>query len=149
MIAAASPWSKRSDSIERSDIPKNVKVKKFSQYDLRQVYADSRFVVIPLYKVNFQAGVTAILEAMAMGRAVICSRTPGQSGAVTDGETGMLVEPEDPRALRDAMDYLLKNPEVAERMGTAGRRRVEQMHSLDVYVECMNKLVQAALAATE
>jgi len=49
-----------------------------SQFELRQVYADSAFVVIALFDVNFQAGITAILEAMAMERAVICSRTPGR-----------------------------------------------------------------------
>jgi glycosyltransferase involved in cell wall biosynthesis len=133
-IAAASPWSKRADSTQSQAIPDNVNVRRFSQFELRQLYADSRFVVMPLFNVDFQAGVTAILEAMAMGRAVICSETPGQTDVVVDGETGIYVPPGDPQALRAAIEYLLNNPQEAERMGQAGRRRVEQTMSLDCYV---------------
>jgi glycosyltransferase involved in cell wall biosynthesis len=140
-IAAASPWSKRADSTQSEAIPDNVTVRRFSQFELRQLYADSRFVVMPLFNVDFQAGVTAILEAMAMERAVICSETPGQTDVVVDGETGIYVPPGDPQALRAAIERLLDNPHEAERMGQAGRRRVEQMMSLDCYVERLSGFV--------
>jgi glycosyltransferase involved in cell wall biosynthesis len=140
-IAAASPWSKRSDSTQDQAIPENVAVRRFSQFDLRQLYADSRFMVMPLHNVEFQAGVTAILEAMAMGRAVICTRTPGQTDVVVDGETGLYVPPGDPSALRTAIERLLANPDEAERMGQAGRRLVEQSMSLDCYVERLRTFV--------
>lgn len=146
VIAAASPWSKRSDNTAGQAIPAHVTVRRFSQYELRQLYADSAFMVMPLQNVEFQAGVTAILEAMAMGRAVICSRTPGQTDVVVDGETGIYVPPGDPQALREAIDYLLANPAVAERMGQAGRRRIEQSMSLDRYVERLGQLVSAEAA---
>jgi glycosyltransferase involved in cell wall biosynthesis len=141
VIAAASPWSKRADTTHQQTIPANVSVKKFSQFELRQVYAASRFLVMPLYNVNFQAGVTAILEAMAMERAVICSRTPGQTDVIVEGETGLYVPPEDPRALRQAIEYLLANPDVAERMGKAGRKRIEELMSLDRYVARLSEYV--------
>ena len=96
---------------------------------------------MPLYNVNFQAGVTAILEAMAMERAVICSRTPGQTDVIVEGETGLYVPPEDPRALRQAIEYLLANPDVAERMGKAGRKRIEELMSLDRYVARLSEYV--------
>lgn len=144
MIAAASPWSKRSDTTSGQQIPANVTVCRLSQYDLRQLYADSAFLVMPLHNVDFQAGVTAILEAMAMERAVICSRTPGQTDVVVDGETGIYVPPGDPQALRNAIDYLLEHPAEAERMGRAGRRRVEQLMSLDCYVERLRDIVQSS-----
>lgn len=140
-IAAASPWSKRSDSTQDQQIPENVTVRRFSQFELRQLYADSRFMVMPLHNVEFQAGVTAILEAMAMGRAVICTRTPGQTDVIVDGETGLYVPPGDPSALRAAIERLLANPAEAERMGQAGRRLVEQSMSLDCYVERLRSFV--------
>lgn len=140
-IAAASPWSKRSDTTEGRQLPANVTVRRFSQYDLRQLYADSRFVVMPLFDVDFQAGVTAILEAMAMGRAVICTHTPGQTDVIVDGETGLYVPPGDPRALRQAIERLLADPQEAERMGRAGRHRVEQSMNLDHYVERLSRYV--------
>jgi glycosyltransferase involved in cell wall biosynthesis len=140
-IAAASPWSKRADTTQDQAIPENVTVRRFSQFDLRQLYADSRFMVMPLHNVEFQAGVTAILEAMAMGRAVICTRTPGQTDVIVDGETGLYVPAGDPQALAAAITYLLANPHEAERMGQAGRRLVEQSMSLDCYVERLRRIV--------
>ena len=141
VVAAGSPWSKRKDETEGAEIPENVTVRRFTQYDLRQVYADSNFVVMPLYNVNFQAGVTAILEAMAMSKAVICSQTPGQTDVVIEGETGLYVPPEDPEALRSAIEYLIDHPEEAERMGRGGRKRIEQYMSLDHYVERLDRYV--------
>lgn len=142
VIAAASPWSKRTDNTAGQRIPPNVTVRRFSQYELRQLYADSAFMVMPLQNVEFQAGVTAILEAMAMGRAVICSRTPGQTDVIVDGETGIYVPHGDPHALRAAIDYLASHPDVAAHMGQAGRRRVEQSMNLDCYVERLAQLVR-------
>lgn len=141
VIAAASPWSKRSDSTQGQQIPANVEVRRFSQFELRQLYADSRFLVMPLEPVEFQAGITAILEAMSMERAVVCSRTPGQTDAVIDGETGVYVPQGDPTALRAAMERLLQHPEEAERMGKAGRKVVLQHMSLNRYVEGLARLV--------
>lgn len=142
VVAAGSPWSKREDSTAGEEIPKNVTVRRFTQYDLRQVYGDCNFMVMPLYNVDFQAGVTAILEAMAMSKAVICSQTPGQTDVVVEGETGLYVPPGDAEALKKAIEYLLNNPQEAERMGRAGRKRIEDEMSLDCYVEGLNPYVQ-------
>lgn len=145
VVAAASPWSKRADTTAGHELPPNVTVQRFSQYDLRRLYADSRFLVMPLYAVDFQAGVTAILEAMAMERAVICSRTPGQTDVVVEGETGLYVPPGDVAALRQAIRRLLDDPREAERMGRAGRRLVEERMNLDHYVARIGAHVRAAL----
>jgi glycosyltransferase involved in cell wall biosynthesis len=149
VIAAASPWSKRGDTTEgaraRGEIPANVTVKRFNQYELRQVYAASDFLVMPLYEVPFQAGVTAILEAMSMSRAVICSRTRGQTDVIIDGETGIYVRPGDPQALRQAIEALLARPDDAQRMGQAGRRLVEHEMDLDKYVERLAECAQSVI----
>jgi len=142
VVAAASPWSKRADTTTGQEIPPNVTVQRFNQYELRQVYADSRFLVMPLFDVDFQAGVTAILEAMAMERAVICSRTPGQTDVIVEGETGLYVPPGDAAALRGAIQHLLDDPQEAERMGRAGRRGVEDRMSLDRYVARLGEHVR-------
>lgn len=134
VIAAHSLWSKRNDSSERIPLPPNVHRGKFNFHELRRAYSTSSFVVLPLYPVDFQAGITSILEAMAMGKAVICSRTPGQTDTIVDGESGLYVPPEDPGALRAAIQYLLDHPEIAEQMGRAGRKRVEQHMTIEQYV---------------
>jgi starch synthase len=63
------------------------------------------------------------LEAMACGTAVVASRTGGIPEVVADGETGLLVPPDDPAALADSINALTRDPERAKAMGTAGRER--------------------------
>lgn len=144
IIAAASPWSKRGDTTEGAEIPENVTVQRFSQYELRNVYAECDLVVMPLYNVNFQAGVTAILEAMAMEKPVICTRTPGQTDVVVEGKTGRYVPPGDPHALRTAILDLLDQTETAREMGYAGRERVLDEMSLEQYTRRLLDYVKKA-----
>ncbi|MCA9935424.1 MAG: glycosyltransferase family 4 protein [Anaerolineales bacterium] len=134
IIAAGSPWSKRSDSTAEQEIPPNVTVRRFTQYQLRQVYAASAFVVMPLYNVNFQAGVTAILEGMALGKAILCSRTPGQTDVVVEGETGLYAPPENAAALREKIVYLLEHEREREEMGSNGRALILSTMNLRHYV---------------
>lgn len=142
IIAAGSPWSKRADSTADQEIPDNVIVRRFTQFELRELYAMSVFMVMPVYNVNFQAGVTALLEAMAMGKAVICSRTSGQTDVVVEGETGLYVPPENAEALREAIVQLLNDPDEAERMGKNGRLRITTYMNLSHYVDRLNTFVQ-------
>ncbi|HEU5077391.1 MAG TPA: glycosyltransferase family 4 protein, partial [Polyangiaceae bacterium] len=148
VIAAASPWSKQSDTTEGRALPENVTVRKFSQFELRQVYDASAFLVMPLEPVEFQAGVTAILEAMAMGKAVVCTRTDGQTDVLREGETGLYVPPKDPSALRAAIQKLLTDPEQAARMGERGRRVIEDQMNLARYCQRLGDHVARAKAAS-
>ena len=67
---------------------------------------------------------TTALEAMAMGKPVISSHIGGLSDIVVDGETGFLVAPGDPRALREALLCLLTDPTRRCRMGMMAKQRV-------------------------
>jgi len=124
VIAAASPWSKREDTSASLDVPPNVSVRACDHFDLRQLYADAALVVVPLQETDFQAGITSILEGMSMGRAVISTRTTGQTDTIAEGKTGRYVPVGDPRALRAAIDDLLSHPAEAVRLGAAGRQWV-------------------------
>jgi glycosyltransferase involved in cell wall biosynthesis len=145
VIAAASPWSKRAEGLAGPAIPANVTVRKFTQYELRQLYADSRFMVMPLENVKFQAGVTAILECLAMGKAVICSRVPGQADVVVEGENGRYVPSEDPSALRAEISQLLSQPAEAARLGANGRNLIKSQMSLDRYVQRLTGFLTEAI----
>ncbi len=67
---------------------------------------------------------TVALEAMAAGVAVVGSDVGGLPDIVADGSTGLLVPPSDPAALRAALGRFVEQPEMARRMGDAGRERV-------------------------
>jgi glycosyltransferase involved in cell wall biosynthesis len=100
--------------------------------------------VIPLRDAEFNAGVTVLAEAMAMGKAVVLSRTRGMAGAIRDGEHGIYVPPGDPAALRAAIEYLSVHPDEAERMGRAGRALVRERHAMDICIPRLADLVRAS-----
>lgn len=145
IIAAGSPWSKRDDTTEQAEIPDNVFVHRFTQHELRALYAYSAFVVMPLYHVQFQAGVTALLEAMSMEKAIVCTSTPGQTDVVIHDENGFYVPPEDPVTLRHAIRYLIDNPDEAQRMGRFGRKKIVEEMSLTQYVKRFDRYVREAV----
>ena len=71
------------------------------------------------------------LEAMACSTAVVASRVGGIPEVVSGGETGLLVPPDDPASLADAMNALLRDPGRADAFGRAGRARAEAEFSWD------------------
>ena len=62
-----------------------------------------------------------LLEGMACGTPVICTRVASMPEIVEDGKTGFIVEPGDHRSLRDRLRWLLEHPHEAVAMGAAGR----------------------------
>jgi glycosyltransferase involved in cell wall biosynthesis len=142
VIAAASPWSKRPSAVGGA-LPANVTVCKLTLFDLRQLYADSRFVVVPLLETEFQAGVTTILEAMAMSKPVVVTKTSGQTDVVVHGETGLYVDPGDVNALRDSIRLLLDDPSEAGRLGVAGREWVVANAEVTLYADRLAAAVSA------
>lgn len=80
------------------------------------------FVVLPSLAESFSI---CILEAFAMGKAVIATEVGGTPEIVRDGENGFLVPPCDPARLAERMICLLSDPGLAKKMGLAGRALVE------------------------
>jgi glycosyltransferase involved in cell wall biosynthesis len=113
--------------------------------ELRDLYARSRFVVVPLLPSDTDNGVTCILEAMAMGKPVICSRTKGQVDVVREGETGLYVPVGDAAALRAAILALWNDPARARAMGRNARAYVEKYHTLEMFTATAKSAAVAAL----
>lgn len=72
-----------------------------------------------------------LVEAMAAGRPVVATRVGGVPEVVLHGETGLLVEPGDVDGLAGAIRRLLEEPELAGRLGAAGRERARQLFSAE------------------
>ncbi|MEM3434375.1 MAG: glycosyltransferase [Candidatus Methanomethyliaceae archaeon] len=91
----------------------------------------------------------AILEAMAAGKPVVATDVGGCAEAVVHGETGLIVPPENPAALAEAIQYILEHPDEAQRMGEAGRQRVEKHFTLEAmvrkHVEVYKKVIEQAM----
>ncbi len=73
----------------------------------------------------------SLVEASACGLAVVGGRSGGVPDAVCDGETGILVDPDDPTAVAAGINELLANPERRKQLGAAGRKAVERYYNWD------------------
>ncbi len=85
---------------------------------------------------------TVILEAMASARAVVSTRLAGIPELVVDGQTGMLAPPGDSTALADALEQLLRDPELRLRFGHAGRARIEQHFRIEQTVAPLMEMLE-------
>jgi glycosyltransferase involved in cell wall biosynthesis len=93
-------------------------------------------LVVPLQGGDRQAGQLAILDAMSLGRAVIATRGMGTEDYVTP-DTGILVPPRDPVALREAI-VALRDPERARIMGEAALTAAQNTFSLERFVRTVD-----------
>jgi glycosyltransferase involved in cell wall biosynthesis len=82
----------------------------------------------------------AVVEAMAMGKAVVATTTGGLPEVVGQGETGLLVPPGDVESLAAAVVSLLKDEVRREQMGRSGRARAKERFSLDASVAQVEQL---------
>jgi glycosyltransferase involved in cell wall biosynthesis len=87
-----------------------------------------------------------LLEAMATALPVVATRCGGPEEIVVEGETGYLVQVGDDAALAECMRTLLADADLAERMGAAGRRRVEAEFSLAAYARNIQNVIAEAYA---
>jgi glycosyltransferase involved in cell wall biosynthesis len=78
---------------------------------------------------------TSVLEACAAGLPVVASRTGGIPDIITDGETGLLVEPGSPAGLAEALASLVADRGMRERLGAAAREKVRREFSVAALVE--------------
>jgi phosphatidylinositol alpha-1,6-mannosyltransferase len=69
------------------------------------------------------------IEAGARGLPVVAGRGAGADDAVVDGQSGVLVDPEDATEVADAIVRLVRDPEIAARLGEGGRRLAETTFS--------------------
>ena len=85
---------------------------------------------------------TVILEAMASARPVVSTRLAGIPELVADGQTGMLAPPGDSTALAQALEQLLRDPELRLRFGHAGRARIEQHFRIEQTVAPLIEMLE-------
>ena len=80
------------------------------------------------------------LQAAQMARPVVATRVGGIPEVVAHGETGLLVEPEDPESLGQAVAELLANPARAAAMGEVARARAARLFSFTTHAEAYDRL---------
>lgn len=96
--------------------------------DVRPAIAEASVLALPTY--YREGSPRSILEAMAMGRAVITTDAPGCRETTQDGDNGFLVAPRSVDALAQAMERFIVEPSLAERMGRRSRQLAEEKYDV-------------------
>ncbi len=102
-------------------------------------YAMCDIVLVPSIKSEGVEEATSLsmLEGMSCAKPVIVTNIGGLKETVKDGETGLIVEQGSPKAIAEAVDKLLKNPELSARLGKAAREYVQKNHSYTTHAKRM------------
>jgi glycosyltransferase involved in cell wall biosynthesis len=103
--------------------------------DIRSFFRACDIVVFPSLPALSEGFGLAALEAMATGRPVITTGVGALAEIVIDEESGLHVDPGDPRALASALDRLATNGQLRNAMGAAARARAEEQFSLERMVD--------------
>ncbi|MFQ6027813.1 MAG: glycosyltransferase family 4 protein [Dehalococcoidia bacterium] len=113
-----------------------------SHEDLPRYYASADIFCSPA--TGAESFGIVLLEAMAAGKPIVASAIEGYMGIVSHGKQGLLFRRRDPEALADALSSLIRDREVAARMGATGREMVEKyrwevvaQQVEDYYHDCM------------
>jgi len=99
--------------------------------DVPQLLAAADLVVLPS---AYEGLPNVLLEAMRFRKPVVATAAPGTTEVVVDGKTGILVPVGDTRLMARAIRDIIRDPAAAQRMGEAGRSRVEAMFRADAMV---------------
>ena len=141
-------------NLEGIEVPPNVEVRERIPYaELRDLYRRAGVAVVALRAAEYPygsegSGVSAILEAQASATPLIATDRPIIRDYVRDGDSGLIVPPEDAAALRSAILRVLDERDLAHALGQAGRRRVEAQHTMDDMAAQLAPLVKAAAASS-
>jgi glycosyltransferase involved in cell wall biosynthesis len=115
--------------------------------DIERMMAASDVFVLPSYREGMPR---SVIEAMASGKPVVATRIRGCREEVVEGETGLLFPPGDVPALAAALTHILADPDLAQRMGQAGRVRAEELFDeqqvLDRQVIALRRLLSGQTA---
>jgi glycosyltransferase involved in cell wall biosynthesis len=103
---------------------------------------------VAVLSTNSEGSPLSVMEYMDAGLPVVATRVGGIPDLIDDGVEGLLVEPQDPDGLGEAIARVLDDPQEAERMGERGRERRRREFDIDVMVENLQNLYLELHAAT-
>lgn len=113
--------------------------------DIQDIISISEVFVLPSL---FEGFSNVLLEAMALGKPVVATRIPGNDELVIDGKTGILIPPQNPQSLANAILSLLKEPQKGREMGEGGRERIKRHFRLQSTVKKTEELYISLLKSS-
>ncbi len=136
------------DDLRGEPVPPNVSVLRdipYSEYldHLRRC----AMVVLPLQATERSTGQVVMLEAMALGKPVIATRSTGTVDYIRNGENGLLVDAGDADAIADAVRKLRQDPAAGQRLAAAALDDVKSRYTFDLHAEAKLEAIRALWAS--
>ena len=134
----------RSKRLQQDGLPPNVEILSdpLPLPAYRDLLGTASIMVLPLAPMVNGGGTSALVQAMACGKAVVVSASPGIADYVEDGVTGLVVPCHDPDALAVATNRLLTDHELRRRMGAAARQRALRLNSYEAWADTIDTVVK-------
>ncbi len=137
------------DEFRSLELPANVKLLgEIPASDYWKTLKSARFLVLSLHPETLRRpGVITYAGAMRMGKCVVVNDPAGAASYLRDGETGFLVRPADPEALRAQISFLLDHPETVIATGENAAEAARKTFSVAQYIVALESAVQQTLLA--
>ena len=119
---------------------------RLSDADLGDTLRESHVLAVPS---RYEGFGIVYLEGMSFGLPAVASRAGGAAETVTDGETGVLVDPDDPDAVARALEGFAADPDRLAEMARAARRRYERHPSWDESTARVRRLLADVAGASD
>ena len=122
------------DSIRNLEIKENIDLhfgERLMPYELALLVAQSQCVCICCKQSNYTVGLTTVVEAMALGLPILCTRNPQMPMDLEAEGCGIYLEPYDREGWERAIRYITEHPEEAREMGRKGRLLAEKYYNVE------------------
>jgi Glycosyl transferases group 1 len=123
--------------------PANMSQQFYEWPDLRDLYRSADLVVVPVRPNQYAAGITSILEALAVGKPVIASQTSGLAGTLADDAAIRWVPPSDPDKRRAEIEILLGDPQARQTLAARGAEIFRAHHRKNLRTAFMENELRA------
>lgn len=118
------------------NIPSNIEIfadRRVSYKELVHHYSKAYAIAIPLEKTDSLAGLTSLLDALAVGKAVVMTKNKNIDIDIEKEKIGFWVEPNDTEGWKQAVTYLINNPDEVMEMGKRARKLAENKYNLKIF----------------
>lgn len=134
-------------SLERGDLSGVQYLGSLNREQVKELLSESMAGIVTFLPLpnHIDAQPNKMFEYMSAGIPVICSNFELWRDIIESNECGLVVDPEDPYAIAQAIEKLVSNPELAERLGNNGRRAVTEKYNWETEFNFLNDFYEAIL----
>ena len=139
---------KRQSYFEKLHPKENVKIyycNRLIPHEIALLVAQSKCVCICCQKSNYTVGLTTVVEALALGIPILCTRNPQMPMDIEAEGCGFWIEPKDVEGWKEKLLYIVDHPEEAEAMGKRGRAIAEKFYNVK---QCGKEVAEIILKYT-